>query len=412
MFYFSTYACVSLFVRYPDYGLQYPDYLFAHLSLVGVEKRVYLCAMKTTPTHNRFCAAALVLLFAVALPAQRVPQIIEPMNTKTMNTEQESLVALAANEATGNLTALYAAVDEALDNGFTVNQLKEAFLHLYAYTGFPRSLNAQGVLQQVLSDRAVQGKTVEVGQDATPLSADYDALRQGTAVQTALCGGAYTYAFVPAEDYCLKAHLFGDLFARDVLTPQMRELLTVSALAAMEGTDPQLRSHSAIAVRAGVPEEVVAEAVSQAKMIGSRSRLTFAVGKPNTAYAAYFQGQSYLAALGGDQHPVSNVTFEPACRNNWHIHHDARQILICVSGEGWYQEWGKPAQRLKAGDVIDIPVGVKHWHGATRDSWFQHVVFHIPVPQEEVSTAEPNTVRKTGNEWLEPVSDEDYNRLP
>lgn len=368
--------------------------------------------MKTTPTRNRFCAAALVLLFAAALPAQSTLQMQEPMKTKTMNTEQKSLVALAANEATGNLTALYTAVDEALDCGLTVNQLKEAFLHLYAYTGFPRSLNAQGVLQQVLSDRAAQGKSVEAGRDATPLHADYDALLQGTAVQTAFCGGAYTYAFVPAEDYCLKAHLFGDLFARDVLTPQARELLTVSALAAMDGTDPQLRSHSAIAVRTGVPEEVVAEAVSQAKMIGSRARLTFAVGEPNTAYAAYFQGQSYLAALGGDQHPVSNVTFEPACRNNWHIHYDARQILICVSGEGWYQAWGQPAQHLKAGDVADIPVGVKHWHGATRDSWFQHVVFHVPVPSEEGSTTAPNTAKKTGNEWLEPVSGEEYNRLP
>lgn len=368
--------------------------------------------MKTTTNRKRLCAVALALLFAAVLPAQGNSQMHEPKQTKTMNTEQMSWVALATNAATGNLTALYTAVGEALDNGLTVNQLKEAFLHLYAYTGFPRSLNAQGVLQQVLSDRAAQGKSVEAGRDATPLSADYDALLQGTAVQTALCGGAYTYAFVPAEDYCLKAHLFGDLFARDVLTPQARELLTVSALAAMEGTDPQLRSHSAIAVRTGVPEEVAAEAVSLARTIGSRARLTFAVGEPNTAYAAYFQGQSYLAALGGAQHPVSNVTFEPACRNNWHIHHDARQILICVSGEGWYQEWGKPAQHLNAGDVVDIPVGVKHWHGATRDSWFQHVVFHIPVPPEEGDTTAQNAPKKTGNEWLEPVSDEEYNRLP
>lgn len=361
--------------------------------------------MKTTTNRKRFCAVGLALLLTAALPALCKAQTHEPISTKTMNTEQKALVALAANEATGNLTALYAAVDVAFDCGWTVNQLKEAFLHLYAYTGFPRSLNAQGVLQQVLNDRATQGKAVEIGRDATPLPADYDALRQGTVVQTALCGSAYTYAFCPAEDYFLKAHLFGDLFARDVLTPQARELLTVSALAAMEGTDPQLRSHCAIAVRAGVPEEVVTEAVLLARTIGSRARLLFAVGEPNTAYAAYFQGQSYLAPLGGEKHPVSNVTFEPACRNNWHIHHDARQILICVAGEGWYQEGGKPAQRLRAGDVVDIPVGVKHWHGATRDSWFQHVVFHIPTTPLDGDT-------KTGNEWLSPVTDEEYNRLP
>lgn len=93
---------------------------------------------------------------------------------------------------------------------------------------------------------------------------------------------------------------------------------------------------------------------------------------------------------------MSNVTFEPGCRNNWHIHHGARQILICVGGEGWYQEWGKPAIKLKAGNVVDIPEGVKHWHGATKDSWFQHIATHVATGGE------------SSNEWLEPVTDERY----
>ncbi len=357
--------------------------------------------MKKQWNKKRLAVAVLALLFAEALPAQA------PLQTqnKTMTKQQQSFVELAANAAAGNTQALYAAVDNALDNALTVNQIKESFLHLYAYAGFPRSLNAQQVLQQVLTDRAAQGRPITMGAEASPLPADYDALRQGTAVQTSLCGGAYTYAFCPAEDEFLKSHLFGDLFARDVLTPSERELLTVSALAAMEGTAPQLRSHRSVALRAGVPEEIVNEAVAQAHAIGSRARLTFPEGVPNQLYASYFQGQSYLAPLGGDRHPVSNVTFEPACRNNWHIHHDARQILICVSGEGWYQEWGKPAQHLQAGDVVDIPVGVKHWHGATRDSWFQHVVFHIPATPLAGDTL-------TGNEWLEPLPNELYNRLP
>lgn len=100
---------------------------------------------------------------------------------------------------------------------------------------------------------------------------------------------------------------------------------------------------------------------------------------------------------------MSNVTFEPGCRNNWHIHHGARQILICVSGKGWYQEWGKPAIALNAGDVIDIPEGVKHWHGAQKDSWFQHIATHV-----EVENSCPGS---TPNEWLEPVSDEEYDKL-
>ncbi len=321
-----------------------------------------------------------------------------------MNTSEKTFVTLAANEAVGNLNALYEAVDFALDNGTTVNQIKEAFAHLYAYTGFPRSLNAQGVLQQVLHDRNIKGTSVVAGRDATPLQTDYNALEQGTKVQTALCGGAFSYDFCPAEDYFLKAHLFGDLFARDVLTWQEREILTISALSAMQGTEPQLQSHKAIAIRAGVSNEVVDEAVALAHEIGTHARLTFALGEQNTGYAAYFQGQSYIASLIGGEQPVNNVTFEPACRNNWHIHHDARQILICVAGEGWYQEWGKTARHLKVGDVVDVPAGVKHWHGATQHSWFQHIVFHIPTTPLADDT-------KTGNEWLEPVTDEQYNNL-
>lgn len=127
-------------------------------------------------------------------------------------------------------------------------------------------------------------------------------------------------------------------------------------------------------------------------------------GQPNDAYAKYFTGNSHLAPItpknlsAGDKtvQQYSNVTFEPGCRNNWHIHHGAHQILICVSGEGIYQEWGKPAIHLKAGDIIDIPEGAKHWHGATKDSWFQHLATHVHVSDPE------------SNEWLEPVSDEQY----
>ena len=121
----------------------------------------------------------------------------------------------------------------------------------------------------------------------------------------------------------------------------------------------------------------------------------FPLGEPNTAFAQYFIGNSFLAPLAGG---VANVTFEPGCRNNWHVHHGERQVLVCTGGRGWYQEWGQPARRLKPGDVVNIPTGVKHWHGATKDSWFQHIA--IAVPGEEC-----------GNEWLEPVSDEDYSKL-
>ncbi len=130
----------------------------------------------------------------------------------------------------------------------------------------------------------------------------------------------------------------------------------------------------------------------------------FGIGEPNTAFAQYFIGNSYLKPLtkpGASVVSIANVTFEPGCRNNWHIHHATKgggQILVCVEGEGWYQEEGKPAQSLQPGDVITIPANVKHWHGAKKDSWFSHLA--VEVPGED-----------TSNEWCEAVSDEEYEKL-
>ena len=127
----------------------------------------------------------------------------------------------------------------------------------------------------------------------------------------------------------------------------------------------------------------------------------FPRGGENTAFAQYFVGKSYLNMLSTEQVSIGNVTFEPGCRNNWHIHHAAKgggQILLCIAGEGWYREWGKPARSLKAGDVVVIPANVKHWHGAKRNSWFSHIAVEVPG-------------ENTSNEWQEPVTDEEYNLL-
>ena len=127
----------------------------------------------------------------------------------------------------------------------------------------------------------------------------------------------------------------------------------------------------------------------------------FPAGKPNDAYAEYFTGQSYLAMLSTEQVVIGNVTFEPGCRNHWHIHHADKgggQILLVTAGRGYYQEEGKEAVEMKPGDCINIPAEVKHWHGAAPDEWFSHLA--IEVPGENSS-----------NEWLEPVSDEEYGKL-
>ena len=388
-----------------------------------IEKKAYLCTVILQQqiicnTMKKIALFALVALMATAC-GDKGTKTNKDMNTLSFNTEQAALMsAIACNEAKADYVALSQAIAGGLDAGLTVNQVKEALSQLYAYTGFPRSLNALGTLQKVLEQRKADGKTTIEGEEASPLPSGYDALKQGTEVQTKLSGRPFDYDFCPAEDYYLKAHLFGDIFARDVLTHADRELITVSALCGLENVMPQLQAHVRGALNMGVTEEQLGDIISALYDNGLEEesmRLESAVaqvrgdvypmaspsawplGEPNTAYAKYFTGNSHLAVL--DQSGLCNVTFEPGCRNHWHIHHGAVQMLVCVSGRGWYQEWGKPAVELKPGVVVAVPEGVKHWHGATADSWMQHLTYHTDM-QPGNST-----------EWLEPVTDEVYNKI-
>lgn len=129
--------------------------------------------------------------------------------------------------------------------------------------------------------------------------------------------------------------------------------------------------------------------------------MVFPIGQPNDAFAKYFIGQSYLAPVSTEQVGIFNVTFEPGCRNNWHVHHASEgggQILVCVAGRGYYQEWGKEAVEMKPGDCINIPPEVKHWHGAAPNEWFSHLAIEVPG-------------KDGSNEWLEAVTDEQYDKL-
>ncbi|MDE7405916.1 MAG: carboxymuconolactone decarboxylase family protein [Clostridiales bacterium] len=217
--------------------------------------------------------------------------------------------------------------------------------------------------------------------------------------------------------------LFGEVWSSDALSLKTRSMLTVTTLVSKGLIDSSFQYHLQTAKANGVTKTEMAEllthvafyagwpnawaAFRMAKEVykdddGKFGGL-FGLGEPNTAYAKYFIGNSYLKPLTDPKQTVfmANVTFEPKCRNNWHVHKAEQgggQILLCTDGCGWYQEWGKPAQKLQAGDVIYIPTGVKHWHGAARDSWFSH----IAVECSGVNTS---------NEWLEPVSDEQYNGL-
>lgn len=336
-----------------------------------------------------------------------------------LTNRQQALVAIAANEARGNMEGLKQALNNGFDNGLTVSEAKEALSQLYAYTGFPRSLNALGALQQVIKEREAEGKKTEPGREADPLPKDYDALKQGTAVQTRLSGQPFNYTFAPQTDYYLKAHLFGDIFARNNLSFADREIVTVSAISALQGCEPQLKAHVSGARNMGVSDgqlheipAVLRDLVGEAEAVRCERAVAEVFNEPSQAvntvdfnvwpkgepnpYGQFFTGNSYLADMGGG---LFNVTFEPGCRNNWHIHHRQVQVLICVAGRGWYQEWGKEAVEMTPGTVIAIPAEAKHWHGAARDSWFQHVTYHTNVEEG------------ASNEWLEPVTDDIYNKL-
>ena len=217
--------------------------------------------------------------------------------------------------------------------------------------------------------------------------------------------------------------LFGEVWSREEqLSPRDRSMITIAALFSA-GLYPQLRAHLAIGREHGVTKEEAVELVthlafycgwpkawSTFPMIEevwpeeedtAKKLSVFPIGEPNTAYGMYFIGQSYLAPLTMEQIPTFCVTFEPGCRNNWHIHHSDNgggQLLICVHGRGWYQEWGKEPRELHPGDIVNIPPNVKHWHGAAKDSWFQHIAQEIPGENAK-------------NEWCEAVTDEEYGKL-
>lgn len=224
--------------------------------------------------------------------------------------------------------------------------------------------------------------------------------------------------------------LFGEVWSRnDLLSLRDRSLVTITSLISMGITDNSLKYHLTTAKQNGITRTEIAEIITHiafyagwpkawaafnlAKEVwnddikGDDAKAAFArtmifpIGEPNTAYAKYFTGNSYLAPISTEQIPFFNVTFEPGCRNNWHIHKAEKgggQMLVGVAGRGWYQEEGKPAVEILPGTVIHIPANVKHWHGAAKDSWFAHLAFEIPG-------------EKTENVWLEPVNDEEYNKL-
>lgn len=223
--------------------------------------------------------------------------------------------------------------------------------------------------------------------------------------------------------------LFGENWNNQDIDVKTRSIITVVSLMSQGITDSSLKYHLQNAKNHGVTQKEMAAIITHVAFYAGwpkawavfnlakevyvetgygltekdryQNSIFFPVGNPNDAYAKNFVGQSYLAPISTEQIPIYNVTFEPGCRNNWHIHHaksGGGQMLICVGGRGYYQEWGKAPVEMTPGKVINIPAEVKHWHGAAPDSWFSHLA--VEIKGED-----------TSNEWLEAVSSEDYGKL-
>lgn len=318
-----------------------------------------------------------------------------------LTVKEKSIVEISAYASAGDLENLSDVLNKALDNKMTINEINEILIQSYAYCGFPRSLNAISTFINVVKERKSKGIKDIQGQSPKVLTSKDNKGEIGTKTREELAGGEVKgewQTFAPGIEQYLLEHLFADIFARGVLTHQERELATVSFLSVIKGADPQLNAHINMAKNTGLSNEKLDHAVRYAQFITEYNMGVFGRGAENTAYAKYFTGKSYLAPLTDKGIHASNVVFEPGCRNNWHIHHKGGQILLVTGGNGWYQEWGKPARKLKEGDVVNIPAGVKHWHGAARDSFFAHIA--IAVPAEGAK-----------NEWLEAVSDAEYSKL-
>lgn len=351
----------------------------------------------------------------------------------TLSYQQQQLVLIAACTAKGDMAALEQALHAGLDAGISIESLKEVLVQLYAYAGFPRSLNALHAMMEVLDNRKQRGLHDEAGKLPSPLPASESKLSFGTAMQTKLVGQPVkgdVYAFAPAIDQFLKEHLFGDIFGRDNLDWTTRELATISALAVLGGTQNQLRSHFNVGMYNGLSAKQLVQIVTiiynkvsptagiEANMLLQEILKT----KPDSAVAIQsinapsmgqlfptgeritntnFTGRAYLqplvAADSLHQTSVGNVTFEPGARTNWH-YHPGGQILLVIDGIGFYQEKGSAKKILRKGDVVKCPPNVLHWHGASKDE---------PFVQLAITNMYMGPVV-----WMHPVTIEEYLQPP
>jgi 4-carboxymuconolactone decarboxylase len=348
--------------------------------------------------------------------------------TLALDKKQQSIIPIAAFTAKGYMLQLRTALNNGLDAGLSINETKEILVQLYAYTGFPRSLNALNTLMTVLDERKKKGITDVMGRAPSPLPTNKTKLQFGTAIQTKLIGqpvkGA-VYEFAPAIDQFLKEHLFADIFGRDNLDFKTREIATIAALASLGGAENQLRSHINVGMYNGLTvsqlNNIVAvlqstvgdeesktandilqsilnknQSVTVNNSIPINSNTIFPKGEKitnnNFVGTVYLHEMVTADSLSDTQ--VGNVTFEPGARSNWH-YHPGGQIILVIDGTGYYQEKGSSVKILRKGDVIKCPPNIPHWHGASPDDEFIQVAI--------TNTQNGPVV------WLQKVTEGEYN---
>jgi len=368
-------------------------------------------------TEILVCMLVTILSIVTILEAQA-------MTDEGLNAKQKYIVTIAAFTAKGDLPQLKTAVSDGLDAGLTINEIKEILVQMYAYAGFPRSLNGINTFMAVLEEREQKGIQDEVGREPSPRPADKTSIELGTEIQTRLIGAPATgkyIAFAPVIDTFLKKHLFGDIFGRDNLDFQSRELATIAALASMGGVNPQLQSHVAIGLNTGLTEtqmrsltavletsvgkqeaanaNEILEKVLSARQANQSISITRSGSQPSSQGAAeYFTGSVRVDSLFKAHEPSratgGRVTFEPGARTAWHSH-PLGQTLIVTEGTGRIQQWGGPIEEIRQGDVVCIPPNLNHWHGAAPNSDMTHIAIQESL---EGKTAD----------WKEQVSDEQY----
>lgn len=318
----------------------------------------------------------------------------------SLSKKQAQIVTIASQTAKSDLEALKTTLSFALDNGMTVNEAKEVMVHSYAYCGFPKALRGLQTLVAVLDERKAKGIHDDYGRSAALVTDTRTKYERGREILSEISGvpadapkAAYA-VLAPEVEVFLKEHLFCDLFERDVLTYAERELATVAVIVSLgEGVEPMLRSHIGIAKKLGATENQIDEVLAIASALKTADvfeRGTHVTDNPNFNGDIWLQG--FVSKDDMMDCTVANVTFAKGVRNNWHSH-PGGQILLCTSGEGRYQEKGKPVQVLRPGDVVKIAPNVVHWHGAAPDSEFTHIA--IGTQQS-----------KGGAVWIAPVTDE------